>query len=77
MLTSVKSIDMEDMTEAMPAIAAIAMMIFTYNIANGLTSGLVLYVLIKLLTGKARQLNGGSYVLAGLCLVYFVFGMPH
>jgi len=32
------------MTEGVPALATIALMVFTYNIANGLTAGLVLYL---------------------------------
>lgn len=77
MLSSIKQIDVEDYTEAFPCFATIAMMIFTYSIANGLTAGLVLYAVMKLLTGRGRELKLGSYILAVLCLVYFVFGLPH
>ncbi len=77
MLGSVKNIDLDDFTEATPAFATIAMMIFTYNIANGLTAGLVLYVLMKLAVGRYKDLNSGSYVLAAMCLTYFIFGLPH
>jgi AGZA family xanthine/uracil permease-like MFS transporter len=77
MLSAVRKIDFDDLTEAVPALATIAMMLFTYNIANGLTAGLVLYPLFKLLAGRPREVTGGAAVLAGLCLVYFVFGLPH
>lgn len=77
MVGSVQKINVEDPTEAFPAFATIAMMCFTYSIANGLTAGLVLYVAMKLLTGKAKELKGGAIVLAALCLVYFIFGLPH
>ncbi len=77
MLNYLKKIDMEDLTEAVPAVATITLMIFTYNIANGLTAGLVLYVLIKLCSGRWKELNSGSYALAGMCLIYFLFGLPH
>ena len=77
MLDSMRKIDYEDLTELVPAFATIVMMIFTYNIANGLTAGLVLYPVSKLLAGRAREINGGSIVLALLCLIYFVFGLPH
>jgi len=53
------------------------MMVFTYNIANGLTAGLLLYPLVKLAAGKGRELRAGSLVLALLCAVYYVFGLPH
>jgi AGZA family xanthine/uracil permease-like MFS transporter len=77
MLDSVRRIDFADLTELAPAFATIAMMVFTYNIANGLTAGLVLHPLIKLLTGRFREINAGSAVLAALCVVYYAFGLPH
>jgi len=77
MLDSVRRIDFADLTELAPAFVTIVMMVFTYNIANGLTAGLVLHPLMKLLTGRAREINAGSAVLALLCLVYYAFGLPH
>lgn len=77
MLGSITKIDMDDLTESTPALATIAMMIFTYNIANGLTAGLVLYTVIKIGTGRYRDINAGSVILSLLCLTYFVFGIPH
>ena len=50
---------------------------FTYNIANGLTAGLVLHPLMKLLAGRWREVRAGSVVLALLCVVYYAFGLPH
>lgn len=77
MMGSFRKIDFDDLTESAPAFATIVMMVFTYNIANGLTAGLLLYPLIKLAAGRARDLRGGSVVLALLCAVYYVFGLPH
>jgi AGZA family xanthine/uracil permease-like MFS transporter len=77
MLASLQRIDFADLTEAVPAVATIAMMLFTYNIANGLTAGLVLYPVFKVLAGRWREIHGGAVVLGLLCLVYFVFGLPH
>ena len=77
MLGAITKIDFSDLTETVPAITTIAMMLFTYNIANGLTAGLVLYPFFKLAAGRWKEVNLGSMVLAGLCLVYFVFGLPH
>ena len=77
MLEPITRITFSDLTEVVPAFVTIAMMVFTYNIANGLTAGLVLYPLIKLAAGRHRELNPGSIVLALLCLVYYVFGLPH
>lgn len=77
MMGSFRRIDFEDLTEAAPAFATIVMMVFTYNIANGLTAGLVLYPLVKIAAGKGGELRAGSVVLALLCAVYYVFGLPH
>ncbi len=77
MVGSAARIDVADFTELVPAFATVAMMVFTYNIANGLTAGLVLHPLLKVLAGRVRDVHPGGWVLAALCLVYFVFGLPH
>jgi AGZA family xanthine/uracil permease-like MFS transporter len=77
MLASVTKFDFADTTEVVPAFATIVMIVFTYNIANGLTAGLILYPLVKLLAGRWRELRIGSVVLGAACLVYYVFGLPH
>lgn len=77
MMGAFRRIDFEDLTEAGPAFATVVMMVFTYNIANGLTAGLVLYPLVKIASGRARELRAGSVLLALLCAVYYAFGLPH
>lgn len=77
MVGSMRKVDFDDLTEAIPAFACIVLMVFTYNIANGLTAGLVLHPVVKVAAGRAREVNAGSAVLAVLCLGYFVFGLPH
>jgi AGZA family xanthine/uracil permease-like MFS transporter len=77
MLSSIARIDFDDFTELVPAFATIVVMVFTYNIANGLTAGLLLYPIMKLLAGRVKEIRAGSVALAILCAVYFVFGLPH
>ena len=77
MMAAIGKIDMEDITESVPAFSTIVVMIFSYNIANGLTAGLILHPLMKLLAGKQASIHPGAYVLAGLCLIYYIFGLPH
>jgi AGZA family xanthine/uracil permease-like MFS transporter len=77
MVGSMRKIDFDDLTEALPAFACITLMVFTYNIANGLTAGLVMYPVAKIVAGRSRELNWGSISLALLCLTYFLFGLPH
>ena len=52
-------------------------MAFTYNVANGLTAGLVLYPIMKIVAGRWRELRGGTVVLAILCALYYAFGLVH
>jgi AGZA family xanthine/uracil permease-like MFS transporter len=70
-------LDLSDITEAAPALTSITMMVFTYSIGNGLTAGLVIYPVIKALAGRGRELKPGLLALSALCLVYFIFGLPH
>jgi AGZA family xanthine/uracil permease-like MFS transporter len=77
MVGSMRQIDFDDLTEALPAFACIALMVFTYNIANGLTAGLVLHPVAKAVAGRSRELNWGGLTLALVCLTYFLFGLPH
>jgi AGZA family xanthine/uracil permease-like MFS transporter len=77
MFGSAAKIDFDDVTEAVPAFVTVVMMLFTYNIANGLTAGLILYPLLKVAAGRWREVRVGSVVLGLACLVYYVFGLPH
>lgn len=73
MMEGVKRIDFSDFTEAMPAFMTIVMMPFTYSIANGISFGLVLYPLLKLISGRSREVHWIVYVLAVLVIARFVF----
>lgn len=77
MVSSVRNIDFEDLTELVPSFVTILMMVFTYNVANGLTAGLTLYPLIKGAAGRGREVKPGSWILAALCASYYLFGLPH
>jgi AGZA family xanthine/uracil permease-like MFS transporter len=77
MIGSVRGIALDDLTELAPAFATIAVMVFTYNIANGLTAGLVLWPVLKAAAGRWREVNAGALTLAAVCLVYYLFGLPH
>ena len=77
MATSVRRIDFDDLTEWVPAFITIVMMLFTYNIANGLTAGLVVHPVLKTASGRGRELSAGMIALALLCTAYYLFGLPH
>ena len=77
MLGSVKKIDFDDPTESVPAFVTLAMIVFSYNIANGLTAGLIVHPLLKAAAGRWREIKPGAVALALACLVYYVFGITH
>ena len=72
MMGAVTKIDFNDVTEALPAFLAIAMMPYTYSIAEGIVFGMLSYVLLKVLTGQYRQISPVMYVLAGLFIITFL-----
>ncbi|TWH47848.1 NCS2 family permease [Sporomusa sp. KB1] len=73
MLESVRQIDFNDFTESLPAFLTIVLMPFTYSIANGISAGLVMYPLLKLVTGRGREVHWIVYILAALVVFRFVF----
>jgi AGZA family xanthine/uracil permease-like MFS transporter len=73
MLEPVARIDFRDPTESIPAFAVVSLMCFTFNIAIGITAGLVLYPFSKLVAGKRAQVKPGMWVLAAVSLLFFVF----
>ena len=77
MMGAIRKIDWDDLTEAVPAFITLAMIAFTYNIANGLTAGLILHPLLRAVSGRWRELNLAAILLGLACLVYYVFGLPH
>ena len=75
MLTSVTKIDFNDMTEAIPAFIAIIAMPFLYSISEGISLGVISYVVINLVTGKAKEkkISVLMYVLAVLFVLKYIF----
>lgn len=73
MISPITKIDFNDYTELVPAFLTIALMIFTYNIGVGMTSGLLAYPILKTLAGRAREVRPGMWVFAGLSLLFYIF----
>jgi len=57
MMTEVVHLSLDDITDAIPAFLTIIMMPLTYSIANGFAFGFVSYTLLKICSGKARQVS--------------------
>ncbi len=73
MISCVKAIDWNDITEAIPAFLTILAMPLTFSIANGLALGFIFYPLMKLLTGRAREASPLVYVLAALFVLRYIY----
>ena len=76
MMGAVKQINFDDFAEALPAFLTIAVMPFTYSIANGIAAGLIFYPIVKIVTGKAREVHPTVYILAILFILRFTV-LPH
>ncbi|MGB3851770.1 MAG: NCS2 family permease [Tunicatimonas sp.] len=72
MMQSVQRIDFSDFENALPAFLTIVLMPFTYSIANGIAAGIIFYVVIKLVRGKAKEVPVALYLMAGLFVVKFL-----
>lgn len=75
MISSVLKINFSDYSEGIPAFLAIAAMPLMYSISEGIAIGFVSYVLINLITGKAKEkkINPLMYVLAILFVCKYIF----
>lgn len=73
MLEGVKNIDFSEFTEVFPAFLTIVLMPFTYSIANGICGGFVAYSLLKLATGRGRDVHPIVYILSVLIIARFIF----
>ena len=73
MASSLKEIDFNDFTNAIPAFLTLAMMPFAYSIADGIIFGIISFTILKLATGKSKEVNIYLIVLSILFALKFVF----
>ena len=73
MISAVVDIDFSDFTEAVPAYLALIFMPLTYSISEGIAAGVISYVVINLVCGKAKKITALMYILAILFVAKFIF----
>jgi len=73
MIGGVRDLPWGRLDEAVPAFLTVALMPFTYSIANGVVFGLLSWVAIKVLSGRGREVHGVLWILAALLLAYYAF----
>jgi AGZA family xanthine/uracil permease-like MFS transporter len=71
MLSPILKINFEDYTESIPVFLTVIMMPLAYSIAEGIVFGMLSYVVLKLLTGRTRDVSVVMYILAVLFLAKF------
>ena len=73
LLGTVMKINFEDASEGIPAFICIAAMPFFYSISEGISMGIISYVIINLLSGKKDKLSIVMYILTILFILkYFL-----
>ncbi|SCY33697.1 NCS2 family permease [Desulfoluna spongiiphila] len=71
MLSPIKNIDLDDATEALPAFITFLMMPLTYSISEGIVFGMLSYVILKVLSGKAKTVSPVMYIIAVIFVLKF------
>jgi adenine/guanine/hypoxanthine permease len=75
MMSQVTKVEWDDIEEGLPAFLTMALMPFTFSITIGIGAGFIMYVVLKSVRGKARQVHPLMWVVAGLFVVYFIQGV--
>ena len=73
MLSNIRDVDFSDMTEALPAFCTIVFMPFTYSIANGVALGLIMFCLVKLFSGKAKEIRPLAAIVSIVFILRYAF----
>lgn len=74
MLDSVKRLNLADVSEAFPAFITMITMVLCYSIADGICLGILSFVILKLCTGKWKQVNMTLVILSLIFIANFIFG---
>ena len=72
MTQNLKAIDWRDLTECIPALLCVGIIPVTFSIADGISAGFISFVLLKLFSGKKKQLDLSIGLVTGLCVVYLI-----
>lgn len=72
MAGAVRDIDWSDVTIAVPAFLTMLLMPFTYSITNGIGIGFITFCLLRLATGRGREVPVALYGVAGVFVFYYL-----
>lgn len=71
MMEPIKTINFADFTEGLPVFLTLILTLLTYSITDGLAFGFLSYVLIKLFSGKGKEVSIPTYVIAAMFVIMF------
>jgi adenine/guanine/hypoxanthine permease len=71
MLTEIRNIPFDDYTDVIPAFLTMFMMPLTFSIAEGLAFGFISYTLLKLLTGRVKEIHWITYLISAAFIINF------
>ena len=74
MIGNIPKIDLEDISEALPAFVTMLMMVLTYSIADGIILGMLSYVIIRVFTGHHKEISLTMYILSILFILKLAIG---
>ena len=72
-MTTVSKITWDDFSEAVPAFLTIIIMPLTFSIANGIATGFTSYALVKIFTGRGKEVSWLIYLLSVLFILKFIY----
>jgi AGZA family xanthine/uracil permease-like MFS transporter len=73
MTQSISHIEWSEFSEAVPAFITMVATPLTFSIATGLSLGLIAYTVVKIASGKLREVNLLVWVLTGLFILRYVY----
>ncbi len=73
MITPIKDLDFTDYTEGIPAFLTMLFMVCAYSISDGIMFGILSFVLLKLFTGKVKEIGTTTWIVASLFLLKILF----
>ena len=73
MMDSIRKVEFDDVTETLPVFATILFMVLSYSIAEGMALGMMSYAILKLLTGRYKEVSITLYILTVLLILRYIY----
>lgn len=77
MMKNIKNLNWDDITDVIPAFLCVVAMPFAFSITEGISWGFISYVILKVATGKAKEIHWLIYLFSILFIVRYIFLMGH